>query len=31
MHSRIQSGLSILSAVGTGVTAQFRQGAAFVF
>lgn len=31
MHGRIQSGLSILSAVGTGSTAQFRQGAAFVF
>ena len=27
----IQSVLYILSAVGTGLTAQFRQGAAFVF
>ena len=31
MHGRIQSGLYILSAVGTGLTAQFRHGAAFVF
>ena len=31
MHGRIQSGLYILSAVGTGLTAQFRHGAALVF
>ena len=31
MHGRIQSGLYIPSAAGTGLTAQFRHGAAFVF
>lgn len=31
MHGCIQSGSSILSAVGTGLTAPCRQGAAFVF
>ena len=31
MHGCIQSGSCILSAVGTGLTAQFRHGAAFVF
>ena len=31
MHCCIQSGSSILSAVGTGLTAQFRHGTAFVF
>lgn len=31
MHGCIQSSLYILSAVGTGLTAQFRHSAAFVF